>query len=456
MQASSVTRRLLAGAVVRDWEWWQLSPLLRIYVGIVPLAALVLIGEAASQTSWRTGDLLKYALLLGCGMISVVATPRIAYGRGTMVQDFLPVWVLPVAILLPPFYAMITPIPLLLLTHWKVGEGLVYRRVFTGASIGLTYGAASVIFRAIPPSFAGGAVGTGTHALTWTLAVAAAEVVGGLHRVLLFIAVKLSDPAARLTQVALNVALNREALQADFAQIDLGILITVVVAVQPVLAVFAVPTVLLARRFMMHAQLLARSRIDTKTGLLNAATWESEAASEISRAIRTRSPLSVALMDIDHFKAVNDTHGHLVGDKVLRALGDALHEQLREYDVAGRFGGEEFVLLLPQADETAALGIAERLRAHIAGMSIPIDDEPRPAGYVKLTVSVGVAALDAAGGEVTDLLAAADAALYYAKQTGRNKTHSASANVPLAQIVPIARQAPAAVDVPDSSLRLTR
>jgi diguanylate cyclase (GGDEF)-like protein len=453
MQASSVTRRLLAGALVRDWEWWQLSPLLRTYVGLVPVAALVVIGEAASQTSWRTGDLMKYALLLGCGMISVVATPRIAYGRGTMVQDFLPVWVLPVAILLPPFYAMITPIPLLLLTHWKVGEGIVYRRVFTGASIGLTYGGASLMFRAIPASFAGGAVGTGAHALTWTLAVAAADIAGGMHRVLLFIAVKLSDPTARLTQVALN----REALQADFAQIDLGILITVVVAVQPVLAVFAVPTVLLARRFMMHAQLLARSRIDTKTGLLNAATWETEAAAEISRAIRTRSPLSVALMDIDHFKAVNDTHGHLVGDKVLRALGDALHEQLREYDVAGRFGGEEFVLLLPQADETAALSIAERLRTHIAGMSIPIDDEPRPGGFVTLTVSVGVAALDAAGGEVTDLLAAADAALYYAKQTGRNKTHAASTNnMPLAQIVPIARQAPAAVDVPDSSLRLTR
>ena len=103
------------------------------------------------------------------------------------------------------------------------------------------------------------------------------------------------------------------------------------------------PTVLLARRFMMHAQLLAKSRIDTKTGLLNAATWESEAAAEIARAVRTRSPLSVALIDIDHFKAVNDTYGHLAGDTALRAVSDALREQLRSYDLAGRFGGEEFV-----------------------------------------------------------------------------------------------------------------
>ena len=218
--------------------------------------------------------------------------------------------------------------------------------------------------------------------------------------------------------------LNREALQADLAEIDLGILITVVVAVDPALAVFAVPTVLLARRFMMHDQLLAKSRIDTKTGLLNAATWESEATTEISRAMRTRSPLSVALIDIDHFKAVNDTYGHLVGDKVLRALSDAFREQLRDYDLAGRFGGEEFVILLPQTDEADAFTIAERLRAHVAGMSVPADDGARPATFVRLTVSVGIAALGAAGSEVTDLLTAADAALYFAKQTGRNKTPS--------------------------------
>jgi PleD family two-component response regulator len=131
-----------------------------------------------------------------------------------------------------------------------------------------------------------------------------------------------------------------------------------------------------------------------------------------------------------------------------------LREQLRDYDLAGRFGGEEFVVLLPQTDEANTLSIAERLRTHIAGMSIPINDDARSGARVQLTVSVGVAALDAAGGELTDLLAAADAALYYAKQNGRNRTHQATANVPLTQIVPSARQAPGAVDIPNSSLRL--
>jgi diguanylate cyclase (GGDEF)-like protein len=450
MRASSVTRRLLACAVVRDWAWWRLPALLRIYVGVVPAIALAAIVAAASQTSWRVDDLVKFLLLVGCGLISVAATPRIAYGQGAIVRDFLTVWVLPVAILLPPFYAMVTPVPLLILTQWRMHRGVIHRRVFTASAIGLTYGAASLLFRAYPVSFAGGALGTGWHALTWTAAVASCEITGEVgHNVLLATAIKLSDPTARIR----NLVLNREALQADLAEIDLGILITVVVAVDPALAVFAVPTVLLARRFMMHDQLLARSRIDAKTGLLNAATWESEAVAEISRAMRTRSPLSVALIDIDHFKAVNDTHGHLVGDKVLRALSDAFREQLRDYDLAGRFGGEEFVVLLPQTDEADAFSIAERLRAHVAGMAVPADDGARPGTLVSLTVSVGVAALGAAGSEVTDLLAAADAALYYAKQTGRNKTHVAPANISLTQIVPVARQESAIVDTSDSSSR---
>jgi diguanylate cyclase (GGDEF)-like protein len=450
MEASSVTRRLLAGAMVRDWAWWRLPWLLRCYVGSVPLAMLALTGYAASQTSWQSGDLVKFLVLLGCGVISVVATPRIAYLQSGLVRDFLTVWVLPVAILLPPVYAMVTPVPLLVVTQWRVHRGVVYRRVFTGAAIGLAYGTGSFIFHAIPASFAGGTVGTGVHALTWTASVAACEIIGWLgHHFLLVSAVKLSDPAARVALLELN----REALQADFAQIDLGIVITIVVAVNTVLAVFAVPTVLLARRFMMHAQLLAESRIDTKTGLLNVATWESEAEAEIARAVRTRSPLAVALIDIDHFKMVNDTYGHLAGDKALRAVTDALREQLRSYDLAGRFGGEEFAILLPQTREEHALSIADRLRTHIAGMSVPVSDDGKPENCIRLTVSVGVAPLDDTNRELTDLLAAADSALYHAKQAGRNRTHLANTSAPLAQVIPAARPAPPILNTPDRSRR---
>ncbi|HXL94439.1 MAG TPA: GGDEF domain-containing protein [Streptosporangiaceae bacterium] len=420
MGASSIPRRLRASLHVRDWAWWQLPGPLRAYVGAVPLVSLMLTAFVASQTTWHAADVLKFALLLSCGLASVAATPRIAYTHGALVRDFIAVWVLPVAILLPPLYAMLMPMPLYALTQLRVHRGVIHHRVFTLSAMGLCYGLASMTFRAFPASFAGGRIGNGPHALTWVLAVALCEIVGGRgHNLLIAVAVKLSSPVAKIA----DQELSREALQADLAEFDLGILITVIVGTNPVLAIFAVPTVLLARRFMMHAQLLAKSRIDSKTGLLNASTWEGEAEVEIARAVRTRSPLSVALIDIDHFKVVNDTYGHLVGDIALRAVSDAIREHLRSYDVAGRFGGEEFVVLLPRAGEADALTIAERLRTHIAAMPIPIDTKEQGI-CIRLTVSVGIAALDGTARELTDLLAAADSALYFAKDNGRNKTHA--------------------------------
>jgi len=427
MKASSVTRRVLASLDARKWAWWQTPWPLRLYVGLIPLVALVLGISAATQTTWYASDLAKFVLLLGCGMVSVAATPRTAYVANGMTRDFLTVWVLPVAVLLPPVYAMAAPIPLQILTLVRVYRGVVYRRVFTVGAMAISYGAASVLFHAFPASFAGPSIGTGVHALTWTVAVAVAEQVGRRgHQVLILGGIKLTDPTVRFV----DLEFNREALVGDFAEFDLGVLITIVVAVNAVLAIFAVPTVLLVRRFMMHAQLLAQSRVDTKTGLLNASTWEQEAEVEIARAVRTNTPLALALVDIDHFKAVNDTYGHLVGDKTLRAVTDALQSQLRSYDLAGRFGGEEFAILLPHARGDDALHVAERLRAHIAGMSIPIGDDPERGPAVRVTISVGVASLDGTSRELTDMLAAADAALYYAKETGRNKTHVIPASAP--------------------------
>jgi diguanylate cyclase (GGDEF)-like protein len=425
MEASSVTRRVLARADVRGWAWWQLPWVLRCYVGVVPAVAAVLTCVAAVRTTWYAADAWKFALLLGCSLISVAATPRVVYRHGGITRDFITVWVLPIAILLPPFYAMVTPIPIYVLTQFWVFRGIIYRRVFTVGAIALAFGGVSLLFRAFPASFAGPTIGTGMHALTWAVAVAICEQVGRRGNQLLIAGgIKLTDPSVKFAEQELN----REALVADFAEFDLSILITIVVAVSAVLAIFAVPTVLLVRRFMMHGQLLAQSRIDTKTGLLNASTWEREATAEIARAVRTGIPLALALVDIDHFKSVNDTHGHLVGDKALRAVTDGLRSQLRGYDLAGRFGGEEFAILLPHAREADALNVAERLRVHIASLSIPIRDNDESGPYVKVTISVGVAALDSASRELNDMLAAADAALYHAKETGRNKTHVVTAS----------------------------
>ena len=137
----------------------------------------------------------------------------------------------------------------------------------------------------------------------------------------------------------------------------------------------ALPLVALLHRSFRHAQLVDASRIDAKTGLLNAGTWLREARLETARAARTRTPLAVAIADIDHFKNVNDTFGHLAGDAVLAALASALNALLREADLTGRFGGEEFCILLPGTDAAEARQITERLREKISRIATPV-----PAG----------------------------------------------------------------------------
>ena len=419
MQPSSLTSRLSRRFVVKEWAWWELKPLLRCYVGAVPLAALAVIAIAASHTDWRLDDLVKFLLLVCCGMISVASTPRMMYSvNGGLVRDFSSIWTVPAAILLPPVYAAMAPLAFSAAMYLFIHRGVPHRQIFTAAAQSLSYAGASAFFRLLPNSFAGGTVGIGLHAFTWCAAVAACEIIGNRgHHFLIMGAVKLTSPQVRI----LKVELDREGAQALFVEMDLGILITLAVAISPALIVIAVPTVLLVRRFLVFPILSAQSRVDSKTGLLNVSTWEAEAEAEISRSIRTRNPVALALVDIDHFKLVNDTHGHLVGDKVLKAVAEALTTQSRDYDRAGRFGGEEFVLLLAQTTGSDAVKIAERLRSHVEGLEVPVDE--RPGGpVVKVTISIGVTSI--ARGEtreLIDLLAAADSALYQAKQSGRNR-----------------------------------
>ena len=177
----------------------------------------------------------------------------------------------------------------------------------------------------------------------------------------------------------------REPLYNDAAEICTGVLVTYGVAGNPLLALAALPVVTLLQRSLRHVQLVNDSRADSKTGLLNAATWEREATVEVGRAVRTRTPLAVAILDIDRFKVINDTYGHLVGDQVLKEIARTLDSLLRDYDRAGRFGGEEFSLLLPQTRAVDAFRIAERVRANIAGLSIIV---PGATGGERVHVTV--------------------------------------------------------------------
>jgi diguanylate cyclase (GGDEF)-like protein len=418
MAASSVAGRLKRRLAFREWLWWQLPQAPRWYVAAVPAGALAVIGVAAAHTDWRLSDLVKFLLLAACGIISVASTPRIMYSFPGLTKDFSSIWLVPIAILLPPVYVAVVPIFFSAALNLFVHRGVLHRAVFTVAAQSVGYALASVAFRWFPPSFAGDHVGFGTHALTWCVAVLICELVGSRgHHFLILGAMKLSAPELKI----LKMEWERESLQALFVEIDLGALITLAVALSPALVLIAVPTVLLARRFLVFPVIEAQSRVDAKTGLLNVSTWEKEAETELSRAARLHHPAALVLIDIDHFKRVNDTYGHLVGDRVLKAIAEALTSQSRDYDRAGRFGGEEFVLLLAQTGREDACNIAQRLRGYVASLAVPVDDRP-DAPRIHVTISVGVTTLERGDAyELTDLLAAADSAMYAAKQAGRNQ-----------------------------------
>jgi len=161
----------------------------------------------------------------------------------------------------------------------------------------------------------------------------------------------------------------------------------------------------------------ARALTDGLTGLPNRRSIDDTLKRMAAHAGRSSSPLGAVLFDLDHFKQVNDLFGHEKGDEVLAALGVALTGNLRASDFAGRFGGEEFILLLPDTDRDGAVIVAENMRQAIAGLEV--------AGVSRaITASFGVAALpdDAAG--PAQLLRAADRALYLAKSRGRNRTET--------------------------------
>jgi len=160
------------------------------------------------------------------------------------------------------------------------------------------------------------------------------------------------------------------------------------------------------------------STTDSLTGISNRRNFDIKLAREYSRAVRYKSLLSCIIFDIDLFKQVNDTYGHLYGDEVLRMIGQTLSKHLRAHDIFARYGGEEFVVLLPEANLQHAHKVSEKLRLLISGNVIEKDDV-----RTKVTVSLGVAEFDPKTmSSGNDLVSAADDALYQAKRTGRNKT----------------------------------
>jgi diguanylate cyclase (GGDEF)-like protein len=179
----------------------------------------------------------------------------------------------------------------------------------------------------------------------------------------------------------------------------------------------------LKERKRMEKKLKHLATHDPLTGLYNRNELERRIAEDINRAARYKHPLSIFMVDIDHFKEINDSYGHTGGDRILRSIAFELERSLRKTDYVARFGGEEF-LVVPETSLTRAIELGERLRLRIAKYEAILGDE-----RVALTISIGVASFPDISTNWSELLDAADTAMYQAKHDGRNCLRSASERV---------------------------
>jgi diguanylate cyclase (GGDEF)-like protein len=414
---------------VASGSFWSLSGRLRAFILAVVCAYLAWVAVAGATFRFHAVGLGFFAALLACDAATVELTRRASEPAG-VVKDVYAVWELPIVFLLPGIYALIVPAIRLTLTQLLVRRAPVYKRVYTVAAIGIAYGCARLVYLEVLPADVDQRAYLWSHTSMWLVAAGFGAVTQWIiNQGLIAAAFKLENPVASIK----GELFAREMLHNDATELCAALLVAVGMTISDLTLIIALPLASLLQRSFRHAQLLNEARADAKTGLLNAATWEREAGAEIARAVRTSTPLAVALLDLDRFKQINDTYGHLLGDEVLRGIADTMTSVLREYDLAGRFGGEEFVMLLPQTRAVDALRIAERVRAHIARLPIV-----SPGGEpVAVTVSIGVAALDAGSNrELTELLAAADAALYRAKASGRDQVQMISTSRGLSAVRP--------------------
>ncbi|MFE3783581.1 GGDEF domain-containing protein [Amycolatopsis sp. NPDC059090] len=206
----------------------------------------------------------------------------------------------------------------------------------------------------------------------------------------------------------------------------LGAITAVFVQLRPWLALFLLPLVYVLHRSDSAKHLETAASTDRKTGLLNMETWRCLAEAGLRKARRHRVPTAVLMLDLDFFKRINDTHGHLFGDDVLRAVAQVISSETRRTDLVGRFGGEEFVIFLSDVSLSGATEIAERIRCAVAALEI-VPGEEDSASAVSVRVTVGVACDNGYAEDdvdLSELLLSADNRLFFAKGQGRDRINA--------------------------------
>jgi diguanylate cyclase (GGDEF)-like protein len=398
-----------AREAVAGWPLWDLPRWLQVLVAGVIALYVGAVAVAVASVHVEARQLWLFGLLLACGAISVELTRR-AGQSGGVVRDVYAIWDLPVALLLPPVYVLLVPIPRMVLTQARIRQTPLVRRAYSAAALGLAYAAASVVFH-----HSVSLLGTGTGTGLWILLVVGCGLLRlALNDGLVLTAVKGAAPQTRLR----SEITGSEAVFGSSAELALGTLVTFVAVHVALAALLALPLVISLQRSLRHSQLVAEASVDAKTGLLNDRTWRRRAAEEVERAAQAGVPMAVGILDIDHFKAVNDTYGHPAGDQVLESLAAVVTAQL-DSALIGRTGGEEFAFFLPGTTPRAAIEAAERLRKRIPLTVFRFDGESGQ-GLVCVTVSIGMVVTARPGRNLGRYYGSADRALYAAKHSGRD------------------------------------
>ncbi len=213
------------------------------------------------------------------------------------------------------------------------------------------------------------------------------------------------------------VRVDGENIQADLIHTLLGYIVALAWKTDPWLILPALSPLLLTYRALNVPQLRKDAATDSKTGLWNAGHFNKLFAAELERARRFAHPLAVIMADLDLLRNINNTYGHLAGDDVLAAIGQIIRSTVREYDIAARFGGEEFVIVLPETELAEAIPIVERLRRLVESADFTTRTGAAP---IHATMSFGVAGFPTDAATATDLIHQADIAVYQAKLKGRN------------------------------------
>lgn len=400
--------------LVTRWALWGLPSRLLAPVLLVETVAvlLVVIGLVDHRSLVSTDHLwIGLALcLLGLAHTEIaVGVERIRrrVTDGNHV-DLSSVWTFAATLILPGTAAALVAIVVHLHLWWRAWRLRVppYRQLFTSATVVLACFASSAAL-----AYASGdGIGAVALALLAYTTVNSCLVAG---------AIAVSSPHASLSKVFATWDEN----VLEIATLCLGALTAIAVAINIWLVLLILPPLIVLHRAVLVRQLQEAASTDGKTGLLNAAAWHTQAERALRRPRRGEGARGVLVLDLDHFKSVNDTYGHLAGDHVLAAVAEALRDEVRERDLVGRFGGEEFVVLvaaLPGEGTAEIEAVAERMRRRVTDLRVEIPTPDGPLTVSGLTVSIGGAVHGPAGHDLRALLQIADTALYAAKGAGRN------------------------------------